>query len=555
MRRLAAVVTACVLSNLVVSGPGLVHAAPSAIVLQPLSDREFTIVAAAPMSDVLTDTGDGTNATHISNGVGWYYSDNYSWGFVKAGDEVDRRWCDAGGILDGWANPGARLCWHMAGGRLQAGWSAGAIGVSSSADPPAYRAIYVADTPSYYPYGPTPNVTQSALQSGGWTLCFSSLYWNVGDGHPGDAGLGTPMSDIRSACQGKYMLLAGMAGHNNSWVGAPAIVQMPGTDHWYQFVPGYASWEDAKVQSESRTFRGMQGHLATVTSPEEHSFLLSLLGPVKDVLLGGRDLGPSGGYQMTWAWDSGPESGTVFSRCRGARDCDAVGQPTFWDYRQPDNGAIRAVGATQPYLMMAWNAGPSGWDDVHNGWQGLGGYLVEYEPGRPAEPQTLIAAPGDGSATLSWSPPSSDGGATISSYSVTASPGGQSCTTSGLSCTVAGLTNRQVYTFTVIATNSAGTSEPSAPSAPVMPLAPGFQVWPVDAVVAVGSATTVNVAQAGPGSAVAVSGAMRASLLADLDGFASSGFAPVKAGVHRFSASYSAKSGRRTTKFTASAVV
>ena len=81
--------------------------------------------------------------------------------------------------------------------------------------------------------------------------------------------------------------------------------------------------------------------------------------------------------------------------------------------------------------------------------------------------------------TLTWSTPGSNGGLPIAGYTVTASPGGATCTTGNLSCTVGGLTAGVNYGFTVTATNSgAYTSGPSntlfatptaAPTAPGAP--------------------------------------------------------------------------------------
>ena len=68
--------------------------------------------------------------------------------------------------------------------------------------------------------------------------------------------------------------------------------------------------------------------------------------------------------------------------------------------------------------------------------------------------------------------PASDGGSAIVGYTVTASPGGRTCTTTGaISCTVTGLTNGTAYTFTVTATNATGTSAASADSSAVTPAA------------------------------------------------------------------------------------
>ncbi|MFN8079042.1 MAG: fibronectin type III domain-containing protein [Kineosporiaceae bacterium] len=90
----------------------------------------------------------------------------------------------------------------------------------------------------------------------------------------------------------------------------------------------------------------------------------------------------------------------------------------------------------------------------------------------PAAPGTPTGSAGDAQATLSWTAPSWDGGAAITSYTVTASPGGASCTTAGTSCTVTGLTNGTSYTFTVAATNSVGTGPSSAASAVLTPTGP-----------------------------------------------------------------------------------
>jgi len=94
---------------------------------------------------------------------------------------------------------------------------------------------------------------------------------------------------------------------------------------------------------------------------------------------------------------------------------------------------------------------------------------------KPSSPTTVTAVTGDTTATVSWTQGSS-GGAQITSYTVTASPGGASCTTATTSCTITGLNNDTAYTFTVTATNSVGTSSSSGSSASVTPTPTSYAV-------------------------------------------------------------------------------
>ena len=92
----------------------------------------------------------------------------------------------------------------------------------------------------------------------------------------------------------------------------------------------------------------------------------------------------------------------------------------------------------------------------------------------PGLPSSVSATAGDARATVEWSAPTFIGGSPITGYTVTASPGGRTCswTTGSLACVVTGLTNGTAYTFTVRATNAVGTGAASSASTAVTPNAP-----------------------------------------------------------------------------------
>jgi trimeric autotransporter adhesin len=87
----------------------------------------------------------------------------------------------------------------------------------------------------------------------------------------------------------------------------------------------------------------------------------------------------------------------------------------------------------------------------------------------PGAPTAVSATAGDAQATITFTPPTSNGGAAITGYTVTSSPDGITATGPASPITVTGLTNGTPYTFTVVATNSAGASVASTPSNPITP--------------------------------------------------------------------------------------
>jgi hypothetical protein len=95
----------------------------------------------------------------------------------------------------------------------------------------------------------------------------------------------------------------------------------------------------------------------------------------------------------------------------------------------------------------------------------------------PSAPFLTSVSAGNASATVSFSAPSSNGGATLSAYELVAMPTSGSniiksdCSTSAspLACTITDLTNGTSYTFKVAALNSAGTSAYSTTSGSFTP--------------------------------------------------------------------------------------
>ena len=141
------------------------------------------------------------------------------------------------------------------------------------------------------------------------------------------------------------------------------------------------------------------------------------------------------------------------------------------------DGFSRTLAISSDYIV----AGTMGEDDASGSSSGkVYIYEVQTEAGNeiaePGAPTIGLATVVDHeTVTVAFTAPSDDGYATIETYTATSSPGGITGTLSQAgsgTITVTGLTENTSYTFTVTATNSYATGEPSSASNSVVPVPP-----------------------------------------------------------------------------------
>ena len=89
---------------------------------RPTADAQnLTLAANGVRAEVLFDCGNEAGCRNDANGVGWYYSDQHSWGFVPEGAPLNRNSCD----VERNDRPELRMCWHTNGGNISSGYRCG----------------------------------------------------------------------------------------------------------------------------------------------------------------------------------------------------------------------------------------------------------------------------------------------------------------------------------------------------------------------------------------------------------------------------------------------
>jgi hypothetical protein len=166
--------------------------------------------------------------------------------------------------------------------------------------------------------------------------------------------------------------------------GNAAPILWAGNGHYYEFFSGPVTWNQANALAGAATFDPgtglLQGHLVTITSAAEDTFLSSAFGNTSNFWVAASDQVVEG----EWRFVAGPEVGSLLSFFN-------------WGPGEPNN-----VNGTEDHLVANWPFTPGLWND----WNPLCGtpttcttianYVVEYSATTTPVPEpsslTLLGA-------------------------------------------------------------------------------------------------------------------------------------------------------------------
>lgn len=148
---------------------------------------------------------------------------------------------------------------------------------------------------------------------------------------------------------------------------APIVWELTdgGNGHAYEFITDTdVRFANAVADAATRSYNGVQGHLATITSAEENAFITAMLPDAGAYYFGASDRDQEG----IWKWIAGPEAGTVFY---DATNGTAYGYNNWRVGIEPNN-----LNGSENVIELLGHF-PGTWNDISEG-RYRAGYIIEY---------------------------------------------------------------------------------------------------------------------------------------------------------------------------------
>lgn len=206
-----------------------------------------------------------------------------------------------------------------------------------------------------------------------------------------NSGVSIKMSGTRSALNAALDTLTYVRGSTGTvtleaWlgVGGGDFAYNEETKHVYQVVVASSTWAQAKTLAENSNFQGIPGYLATITTLQEHNFILARIS--EDGWIGGNDIAVEG----EWRWQTGPEAGTQFWQGTASSTGGAAvgGMFTNWASNEPNNNTGGNPNG-EDCAEVRFTAGNGGrWNDLPCDTE-RARYVVEY--GTPGNLPVVVA--------------------------------------------------------------------------------------------------------------------------------------------------------------------
>ena len=154
------------------------------------------------------------------------------------------------------------------------------------------------------------------------------------------------------------------------------VYQNTSNGHYYQIFSGQVNWNIAYTYTNSLSHQGYQGHLATITSAAENTWLINTFGgsTLADKVIGGIQAAGSLTRDSGWSWVTGE-----------------TWDYTNWSSGEPNDEFNPTEIGRENALQIKGDVTDGSWNDLPFTYFPLNGFLVEYSaplnPGNNAVPE------------------------------------------------------------------------------------------------------------------------------------------------------------------------